>query len=61
MIAARRSAARAARLDAGFGAGFGKTGFDALAGAALAPCRRSAGFEEIASGGLGRELGIGEI
>jgi hypothetical protein len=45
MMAARRSAVRSARFDAGFGeAGFAKAGFGALTGATFSPCRPMAVF-----------------
>jgi hypothetical protein len=60
MMAARRSAARAARLDGGFGgAAFGKAGLGALAGTAFSPRRRLAGFDGVAASDLGREFGMG--
>jgi hypothetical protein len=49
MMAARRSAARAARMDDGSGEVlFGETGFGTVAEAALGPRRRLAGFDGVA-------------
>jgi hypothetical protein len=48
MMAARRSAERAARLDAGFGkVASGKAGVDGLTGAAFSARRRLAGIADI--------------
>jgi hypothetical protein len=59
MMAARRSAARAARLDGGPGEAMaGKGGFGALTGAVASPRRRLAGFEGVPSGDPLREMAM---
>jgi hypothetical protein len=53
MMACRRSSARAARLDGGFGAvAAGGFGFDGPTAAAFSPPRRLAGFDGVPCTGL---------
>ena len=62
MMAWRRSAARAARLEGGLSdAAFGKAGFDGLTEAAFSPRRRLAGLDEVPSLDVVRELGTDKI
>jgi hypothetical protein len=59
MMAWRRSAARAARLDAGMGGvPFGEADFGGLTEAGFSPRRRLADFEAVSSLGVVRELAI---